>query len=85
MLGHIKITISILGVLSHHLGWVETVMPSSLSGFGDNSLNKPDSEAVEQFSQLHWYSPTRVQYKVSTIVIQIEIFLSFHLGDAWYG
>jgi len=50
------------GILSHHLGWVETVMPS-YEGCGDNSLNKPGSAAVEQFSQLHWYSPTKMQYK----------------------
>ena len=37
-------------------------MPS-YEGFGDNSLNKPGSAAVEQFSQLHWYSPTKMQYK----------------------
>lgn len=59
----ISIFIIILGILSHHLGWVETVMPSSSFGLGENSLNKPGSAVVEQFSQLHWYSPTRVQFK----------------------
>ena len=38
-------------------------MPSSFPGIGENSLNKPGSSVVEQFSQLHWYSPTRVQFK----------------------
>merc|ERR1712038_59924 len=34
-----------------------------MGGMGENSLNKPGSSVVEQFSQLHWYSPTRVQFK----------------------
>ena len=52
------------GVLSHHLGWVETVMPSSEGSEGaDNSLCKPHSRAVEEFSQRHWYSPTRLQHQ----------------------
>ena len=47
------------GVLSHHLGWVETVMPSSVQG--ENSLNKPDNVLVDSY--LHWYDPTRVQFR----------------------
>ena len=50
------------GVLSHHLGWVETVMPSSLASLADNSLKKPGSRVVEEFSEQHWYSPTRLQH-----------------------
>ena len=51
------------GVLSHHLGWVETVMPSSRQGHGENSLNKQDSTVVDHFSYLHWYDQTKVQFK----------------------
>ena len=50
------------GVLSHHLGWVETVMPSSLASQAENSLKKPGSKVVEEFSEQHWYSPTRLQH-----------------------
>jgi len=49
------------GVLSHHLGWVETVMPSS--GVGDNFLNKPGALGMEEFSRENWYSPTRMQFR----------------------
>jgi len=52
----------VTGVLSHHLGWVETVMPSSRASQADNSLNKPGSRVVEEFSEQHWYSPTRLQH-----------------------
>ena len=52
----------VTGVLSHHLGWVETVMPSSRASLADNSLNKPGSRVVEEFSEQHWYSPTRLQH-----------------------
>ena len=52
----------VTGVLSHHLGWVETVMPSSRANLADNSLNKPGSRVVEEFSEQHWYSPTRMQH-----------------------
>eukprot|EP00092_Neocalanus_flemingeri_P017277 GFUD01018683.1.p1 GENE.GFUD01018683.1~~GFUD01018683.1.p1 ORF type:complete len:874 (+),score=143.39 GFUD01018683.1:108-2729(+) len=49
------------GVLSHHLGWVETVMPSS--GIGDNFLNKPRVVGMEEFAKENWYSPTRIQFR----------------------
>ena len=53
----------VTGVLSHHLGWVETVMPSSDGPETDNSLRKPHSRAVEELSRCHWYSPTRLQHQ----------------------
>ena len=49
------------GVLSHHLGWVETVMPSS--GIGDNFLNKPGAMGMDEFTKENWYSPTRIQFR----------------------
>lgn len=49
------------GVLSHHLGWVESVMPSS--GIGENFLNKPGAIGMEEFSRENWYSPKRMQFR----------------------
>ena len=37
-------------------------MPSSPASRADNSLNKPGSRVVEEFSEQHWYSPTRLQH-----------------------
>jgi len=49
------------GVLSHHLGWVSTVMPGSMPG--SNILHKPGIRGLEQFRLEQWYDPTKVQYK----------------------
>ena len=45
-------------MLTHHLGWVETVMPSSR--LGEGSLHKPAALGLEEYSKLHWYNPTKV-------------------------
>jgi len=50
----------VTGVLTHHLGWVSTVMPGSSSGA--NVLNKPSVQGLEQFRNEQWYDPSKVQY-----------------------
>ena len=47
-----------LKVLTHHLGWVETVMPSTR--LGEGGLHKPAALGLEEYSKLHWYNPTKV-------------------------
>ncbi|XP_023328968.1 folliculin-interacting protein 1 [Eurytemora carolleeae] len=49
------------GVLTHHLGWVSTVMPGSKPGV--NMLHKPAVQGLDQFRSEQWYDPTKVQYK----------------------
>ena len=57
-----------LKVLTHHLGWVETVMPSTR--LGEGGLKKPVALGLEEYSKLHWYNPTKV-------TLQLQILSSF--------
>ena len=71
-------------MLTHHLGWVETVMPSSR--LGEGSLHKPAALGLEEYSKLHWYNPTKVtlqEHLVHTTLLILHLRCSTTSCTGW--